>query len=86
MCNYVGALLYKFMQQTTDLSLTSAPYKWLLAIKIFHPVAALDLVFKTSKLGECKSKTVGAKETVCSVKTSSIVLRESTKEDQEDFS
>ena len=73
------------MQQKTDVSSASAPKKWLLARKNVHPVAASDLVFKIPKLDKCNSKIVGAKETVCSVKTSSVVLREPTEEDQEEF-
>jgi len=84
-CNHVGALLYKCMQQKTDVSLTSAPNKWLPARKNVNPVTASDLVFKTPKLDKCNSKIVGAKETVRNVKTSSVLLREPTEEDQEEF-
>ena len=84
-CNHVGALLYKCMQQKTDMSSTSAPNKWLPARKNVNPVEASDLVFKTPKLDECNSKIVGAKETVRSAKTSSVLLREPTEENQEEF-
>ena len=84
-CNHVGALLYKCMQQRTDVSSMSQPNNWLPAKKSVHPAPACNLVFKTPKLDKCSSQIIKPKEVVHSVKTASTQLREPTEEEQEYF-
>ena len=82
-CNHVGALLYKCIQQRTDVSSTYQPNKWLPAKKNVHPVPVCNLVFKTPKLDKCSSQMIKPKDVVHSVKTANTQLREPTEEEQE---
>ena len=77
-CNHVGALLYKCMQQRTDVLSTSKPNKWLPAKQNVNPVPALNLVIITAKIDKRSSQIVKSKEAICSVKATSSYLRQLT--------
>ena len=86
-CNHVGAVLYKCMQQASEQqSSTSLPNQWLPARKIVAPVPIKDVKFGLSKVDKCQSTINPAKRIKQSAKESSTLrLGELTESDQEEF-
>jgi len=55
-CNHVGAVLYKCMQEAPqECSSTSLPNKWLPATKTVKPVPLKNTDFRLSKVKKCIS-------------------------------
>ena len=68
-CNHVGAVLYKCMQQTSEQqSSTSLPNQWLPAKKSVIPVPIKDVKFGLSKVDKCQSTVNPAKRVKQSAK------------------
>lgn len=86
-CNHVGAVLYKCMQQASEpQSSTSLPNQWLPAKKSVAPVPIKDVKFGLSKVDKCQSTVKPAKRVKQSAKDpSALQLNELTESDQEDL-
>ena len=86
-CNHVGAVLYKCMQQASEpQSSTSLPNQWLPAKKSVAPVPIKDVKFGLSKVGKCQSTVKPTKRVKQSAKDpSALQLNELTESDQEDL-
>ena len=70
-CNHVGAVLYKCMQQASEQqSSTSLPNQWLPARKSVAPVPIKDDKFGLSKVDQCQFTINPAKRVKQSTKES----------------
>lgn len=80
-CNHVGAILYKCMQETplqssSEMSCTSLPCQWLPAKKNVAPAELTEIDFRLPKLDKCKSTVLQPKPKNTSAKSSSYMNHE----------
>ena len=90
-CNHVGAILYKCMQQAlrqnnSEASCTSMPCQWLLARKNILPDELRHIIFSVPLLDRCKSSIPQPKRSRTSAKSSlKLQLIEPSEADKEEF-